>query len=48
MLPWAEELYKRRVATHGYDRPMTFCMPHGVPDAMHVTGHGSRSSRRQT
>ncbi len=34
MLPWAAELYKRRVDTHGYDRPMTFCMPHGVPDAM--------------
>ncbi|MBF8300983.1 MAG: hypothetical protein HW394_1353 [Acidobacteria bacterium] len=34
MLPWAADLYKRRVATHGYDRPMTFCMPHGVPDAM--------------
>lgn len=33
MLPWAAELYKRRVATHGYDRPMTRCMPHGVPDA---------------
>ena len=34
MLPWAAELYKHRVETHGYDRPMTFCMPHGVPDAM--------------
>jgi hypothetical protein len=38
MLPWAAELYKHRVATHGYERPMTFCMPHGVPDAMTVAG----------
>jgi len=38
MLPWAAELYKHRVETHGYDRPMTFCMPHGVPDAMTVAG----------
>lgn len=34
MLPWAEELYKRRLATHGYDRPMTVCLPHGVPDGL--------------
>ncbi|HEY5616646.1 MAG TPA: hypothetical protein VIK60_01805 [Vicinamibacterales bacterium] len=34
MLPWAAELYKRRVATHGYDRPMTVCLPHGVPDGL--------------
>ena len=33
MLPWAADLYKHRVATMGYERPMTFCMPHGVPDA---------------
>ena len=38
MLPWAAELYKHRVDTHGYERPMTFCMPHGVPDAMTVAG----------
>ena len=38
MLPWAAELYKHRVDTKGYDRPMTFCMPHGVPDAMTVAG----------
>src|SRR5512132_4399518 len=38
MLPWAAELYKHRVDPHGYDRPMTFCMPHGVPDAMTVAG----------
>jgi hypothetical protein len=38
MLPWAAELYKHRVETHGYDRPMTFCMPHGVPDNMTVAG----------
>ena len=34
MLPWAAELFKRRVATFGYDRPMTTCLPHGVPDAI--------------
>ncbi|MET0165953.1 MAG: hypothetical protein ABW318_13250 [Vicinamibacterales bacterium] len=34
MLPWAAELFKRRVATHGYDRPMTVCLPHGVPDGL--------------
>ena len=33
MLPWAAEAYTHRVATMGYERPMTFCMPHGVPDA---------------
>ena len=37
MLPWAAEVYKQRVATFGHDRPMTQCMPHGVPDAMTVT-----------
>ena len=26
--------YKRRLATHGYDRPMTVCLPHGVPDGL--------------
>ena len=36
--PAAAELYKHRVATMGYDRPMTRCMPHGVPDAMTVAG----------
>jgi len=39
MLPWAAELYKRRVDTLGYDVPMTYCMPHGVPDAMLVVAH---------
>ena len=33
MLPWAADVYKHRVSTMGYERPMTFCMPHGVPDA---------------
>ena len=33
MLPWAAEVYKHRVSTMGYERPMTYCMPHGVPDA---------------
>ena len=36
MLPWAADVYKHRVDTQGYDRPMTRCMPHGVPDAMTV------------
>ena len=40
MLPGAAELYKRRVATMGYERPGSFCMPHGVPDAMTVPGLG--------
>ena len=38
MLPAAAELYKHRVATEGWDRPMTYCMPHGVPDAMTIPG----------
>ena len=36
MLPWAAEVFQRRIETHGYDRPMTVCLPHGVPDG--VTG----------
>jgi len=38
MLPAAAELYKHRVETLGWNRPMTYCMPHGVPDAMTVAG----------
>ena len=38
MLPWAAELYKHRVETDGWDRPGTYCTPHGVPDAMTVAG----------
>jgi hypothetical protein len=38
MLAAAAELYKHRVETQGWDRPMTYCMPHGVPDAMTVPG----------
>ena len=34
MLPWAADLYRHRQQTMGYDRPMTRCMPHGVPDAV--------------
>ena len=34
MLPWAEEVFERRLETHGYDRPMTVCLPHGVPDGI--------------
>jgi len=36
MLPAAAELYKHRVETDGWNRPETYCMPHGVPDAMTV------------
>jgi len=39
MLPAAAALYKHRVETLGYDVPMTYCMPHGVPDAMFVAAH---------
>ena len=39
MLPWAAELAKRRQSTQSHELPMTFCMPHGVPDAMLVNGH---------
>jgi len=38
MLPAAAQLYKHRVETQGWDRPMTYCMPHGVPDAITVVG----------
>jgi hypothetical protein len=36
MLPWAADVYTQRVATRGSERPGTYCMPHGVPDAMTV------------
>ena len=38
MLPAQAELYQHRVQTQGWDRPETYCMPHGVPDAMTVPG----------
>ena len=38
MLPAAAEIYKHRVETDGWNRPETYCMPHGVPDAMTVGG----------
>jgi hypothetical protein len=38
LLPAAAEVYKHRVETFGWNRPMTYCMPHGVPDAMTVQG----------
>jgi hypothetical protein len=38
-LPWAAELAKQRQSTQSHELPMTFCMPHGVPDAMFVNGH---------
>ena len=36
MQPWAAELYRHRVATMGFERPGTRCMPHGAPDAVTV------------
>jgi hypothetical protein len=38
-LPWAAEIKKQRQSTLSHELPMTFCMPHGVPDAMFVNGH---------
>ena len=38
-LPWAAELQKKRQSTVSHELPMTFCMPHSVPDAMLVNGH---------
>ena len=37
--PWAAELAERRRSTQSHELPMTFCMPHGVPDAQLVHGH---------
>ena len=34
MMPWATELYEQRLETFGYNRPMTVCLPHGVPDGL--------------
>jgi hypothetical protein len=34
--PWAEALYKERVANLGKDRPSGRCLPHAVPDNMMV------------
>jgi hypothetical protein len=34
--PWAEALYKERVANFGQDRPSGRCLPHAVPDNMMV------------
>jgi hypothetical protein len=34
----ASHLTLQSLATLGCDRPMTYCMPHGVPDAMTVAG----------
>ena len=36
MQPWAADLYRHRVATMGFERPGTRCMPHGAPDAVTV------------
>src|SRR5258708_2778138 len=34
--PWAEELYKKRVATNGVGLPSEHCLPHGLPGAMMI------------
>jgi hypothetical protein len=34
--PWAEELYKKRVATNGVGLPSELCLPHGLPGAMMI------------
>jgi hypothetical protein len=39
MQPWAADLMKKRISTQSHELPMTFCMPHGVPDAMLVVAH---------
>lgn len=36
MRPWAAEVYTHRLATQGFERPGSRCMPHGTPDAMTV------------
>jgi hypothetical protein len=34
--PWAEALFKQRLASFGAGRPSERCLPHGIPDAMIV------------
>ena len=34
--PWAEDLYKQRVATNGIGLPSEHCLPHGLPGAMMI------------
>ena len=34
--PWAEELYKQRVANNGVGLPSEHCLPHGLPGAMMI------------
>jgi hypothetical protein len=36
MLPWAEALFKQRLASFGAGRPSERCLPHAIPDAMIV------------
>ena len=47
MLPAAAQLYKHRVDTLGWDRPMTDSMPQRVPHALTVRVSRSRSCRCQ-
>jgi hypothetical protein len=38
MQPWAERLYRERLANHGRDRPSAACLPHSVTDFdAHIT-----------
>lgn len=32
MQPWAEQVYRERVANNGIDRPSASCLPHSVTD----------------
>jgi hypothetical protein len=34
--PWAEELYKKRVAANGVGLPSEHCLPHGLPGGMMI------------
>jgi len=36
MQPWAETLFKQRLASFGAGRPSERCLPHAIPDAMIV------------
>jgi hypothetical protein len=47
MLPAAAQLYKHRIDTLGWDRPMTDSMPQRVPHALTVRVSRSRSCRCQ-
>jgi hypothetical protein len=35
MLPWAEKLYRERIATYGHDDPVVGCLPEGPRSGLH-------------